>query len=371
MKWHLVWSTLFLVVLSACGKSGSVSPELLRINNSKTSLSYGELLQPETRGISRAGVGVNSNLTITSLKVPIRTVSLNTSADGGGGAIIYECEAGTNDGCLVDLTSANALENLLTGASTKSIAVGTYTHVQISTCQDEGKYTAKIQASGKVQPDGSGSTYYTQAGSGALTTTASEVGEATVHFTGCSRTYPLPTAVTVAENSTVKVKLYFDIRDIAFFGDVALGGGEAYYAGGYSYEYPAAPPGTYVGVNYLDVAGTVDEGTPTTARFRVKTAAGELGTIGLMYTSGGAYFGGYTRSFFSTDSAQGHNRFVTPLQIYSDNGDGSFTIENYGSSATGSGYFRATTFVKATDNTPRPFSAVDGTNSTYTIEALP
>lgn len=357
-----IWFSLLLLVFAlGCGKSGSVSAELRRIADARYS---------PARNAARAGVNVNSNLTITSLKVPIRGVALTSDASGGGGATIYECAAGTNDGCLVDLASASELENLLSGAAATSISAGTYGFVQVSTCMDEGTYTAKIQASGPTDPGG-GTTHYTQAGSGALSTNSADAGEATVYFTGCSRTYPLPSPVTVAEGGVVAVKLYFDIRDIAFFGNVSGGGNEAWYSGGYSFPYPTNPTTTYVGVNYLDVAGTIDSGTPTTSRYRVTSSQGDLGTIGLMYTSGGDYFGGYSRSFFSTATTQGHNRFVTPLQTFSDNGDGTFTIANYGSSATGAGYFNATTFVKATSATPRPFTDASGTSFTYTIEALP
>ncbi len=344
----------FALCLTACGKKGKVSPELLRVGSG-----------------SRSGVGVSSNLTINSLKVPIRSVSLNSSASGGDGSQIYNCSAGSNDGCLVDLASAGELQNLLSSSATE-VSAGTYTHVQISTCEQEGKYTALINASGTSDPGGSGSTLYTQSGSGELTTTSASAGEAVVYFTGCSRLYPLPSPVTVTEGGTVTVKLYFDIRDIAFFGDATVtAGNEAWFSGGSSYVYPTSPTGTYVGVNYLDVAGTVDAGTPTVSRFRVTTNSGDIGTFGLLYTSTGDYFGGFTRSYYSSATTSGHNRFVTPIQTFTDNGDGTFTVANYGSSATGPGYFNATNFVKSTSATAKDFTDNTGASAgTYTIEAI-
>jgi len=354
------------LLLPACGGGGGVTAQLLRLDTARSS---------HAAVGSRSGVDINSNITIESLKVPIRSVGLNSDASGSNGTTVYTCDADTNDGCLVDLAAAGALENLLTSATSTSIDAKTYSYVQISTCKDEGTYTGKIKASGKVDPGGSGSTLYTQSTSGALTSDVNAWGEASVYFTGCSRLYPLPTPITVTAGSTITVKLYFDIRDIAFFGDAAnAAGSQAWYAGGSSYVYPANPPGTYVGVNYLDVAGTVDTGEPTIERFRVtvdNAGDAELGTIGLMYTSAGEYFGGFSRSYFSAASEQGQNRFVTPLQTFTDNGDSTYTIANYGSSNTGVGYFNATTFVKATSATPRTFTDKDGASLTYTIEALP
>lgn len=344
-----------LFLLNACGgKKGSVTCELRRVEGT-------------TR--STRAVGASSSLTIASLKVPIREVALTASASGGGGALVYQCAAGTNDGCLVDLAAAGALENLLTTATATEIQPQTYTFAQISTCRDEGSYTGKIKASGKTDPSGAGPTLYTQAASGELTTDVTLWAETSVYFSGCSKTFPLPVPVTVVLGDPITMKLYFDIRDIAFFGSAASG--EAYRTGGNSLNATATPTVNYVGVNYLDVAGTVDSGNPTIERFRVTTSTGEIGTIGLISTSAGVYFGGFTRSYFSADTTQGSNRFVTPLQTFTSNGGDTFTVANYGSSTTGRGYFNAATFVKATSTTARPFTDQDGASAgTYTILAI-
>lgn len=58
----------------------------------------------------------------------------------------------------------------------------------------------------------------------------------------------------------------FDIADLAFFGNNASNGAlSAAYAGGYSFVYPAVPSDPFVSVGYIDVAGTVDTGTPAIA----------------------------------------------------------------------------------------------------------
>ncbi len=351
-------SGLSLLLLSACGGGdATVTAQLYSI---------APLIRtPEVQNGSAPSrnINVNTAITIESLKVPIRSISLNTSVSGGGSEI-YSCAADSNDACLVELVGT-ALQNLLTSAGAKTVSAGTYTHVQISTCKSEQVYQGKIIASGKTDPAGGGSTLYTQASSGTLTSNVLDKGAATVHFTGCSRTYPLPVPVTVTDKSTVNVKLYFDIRDIrdiAFFGDV--GGGQAYYAGGYSFVYPAAPTSTYVGVNYLDVAGTIDSGTPTIERYRVTAAAGDIGTIGLIFTSGGSYIGGFSRSFFSVDTTQASNRFVTPIQTFTETSTGVYTLQNYGSSNTGSGYFNTTAFTRASASGVA-FTDKDGNASTY------
>lgn len=359
-----------LLLLIGCGKKGTVTPELLRISSFASSRAvHSEGFDPRA-----GGVNVNSSLTIVSLKVPIRSISLQEDSSGGGGEQIYDCAADTNDGCLVDLAAESELQNLLSSAGATEASVGTYAGIQISTCKEGGAYTGKIKASGTTDPNGGGSTLYTQVGDGALTTDVASWGEASVYFSGCSRYYPLPQPVTVVEGQSIDVKLYFDIRDIAFFGDAANAGSngtgnEAWFAGGYSYTYPASPSGTYVGVNYLDVEGTVDSGSPTVSRYRFASSYGHLGTIGLIYTSGGDYIGGYTRSYFSADSTTGFNDMVTPIRIYTDNGDGTFTIGNYGSSADTT-YVQLTDFQKTTTSYSGSYTDDSGQARTYTLTAL-
>ncbi|OFZ23332.1 MAG: hypothetical protein A2X94_03790 [Bdellovibrionales bacterium GWB1_55_8] len=353
--------------LTGCGKGDAkVTPQLLRVSGS---ISAPALMNVDAQMLF-AGIDVNTGITVDSLKVPIRSITLESSTGDTG--VVYECAADSNDGCLVELTGGEALQNLLTGAGAKDIGAGTYDSVSIATCKSEGKYQGKIKATGTTDPAGGGTTLYTQAGSGELTSDVGLYAETTAYFSGCGKRYPLPLPVTVAEGEEVNVKLYFDVRDIAHFGNGASGtaASGAAFAGNPSFDtYPDAPTTTYVSVNYLDVAGTIDPGTPTIERYRLTSSDGFLGTVGLMFTSSGQYFGGFTRSYYDSTTTTGFNGFVTPVQTFTDNGDGTYTMKNYGSSSSGEGYFNTSVFKRAAAS-GLSYTEADGTGHTYSISVL-
>ena len=357
------------LTLASCGlveekeeeKTGKVTPELKRIQSS-ASLTYYDLQNNQDAG----GIKVSSDINIESLKVPIFDITLSGSDRTGQ---IYTCKAGTNDGCLVELTGT-ALSNLI-DADAVSIEEGTYDSVTIGTCRSDG-YEAKITASGQIP--GSEETYYTQAGESALSTSISNKGEATVYFSGCSRVYPLPSPITISEGDAVSVKLYFDITDIAFFGDGTndSNSGKAVYAGGSSYPYNpnSTPNTTFVGVNYLDVAGTIDTGSPSIKRFRITSTKNQTtvtqATVGFFYNSKNKYFGGYTRSYYSSTSTDGHNSFVTPVRVFENNGNDTYKVENYGESSTSS-YVKFSAF-EMSDHTGT--CTIQGSSATYSAEEI-
>ena len=357
---------------------GSVTPQLLKISTgsgaARTAMSAraAAMLVP----LSGSALQVNSDIDIAQLKAPITEIYLANGSSSSD--IIYTCSGATIDDCMVDLANATALTNLLASAGAKSVHAGTYDRVRIGSCKSGASgYYAKIKASGTYMPDLSGSTYYTQAGAATLTTDSSAWDETKVYFNGCSREYLLPTPVTVTDGGSVSVKLYFDIADIAFFGNPASSAEQtASYAGGSSFGnvYPSPPTGPYVAVGYVDVAGTIDSGTPSVERYRVTVTATmdvTKGTVGLYYTSAGAYFGGYTRSYWDTSTSAGSNHMVTPVKTFASNNDGvSYTLTNIGSSADSVGM--AFNFFQRADHTGQVADSYYGTTPlSYTATKLP
>lgn len=323
-------------------KHGSVTPQLIKLSTSSgapRAVAYRSL---SVSGLALNTLQVNSDITIAELKAPITEIML--MGTNNNSSTVYSCAGASIDDCMVNLANSAALTNLLANAPAASVKAGTYDHVKVGNCKTSSGYYAKIKASGTYMSDGSGATYYTQTASGVLTTDVSLWGETKVYFNGCSREYALPAPITVTDGSTVAVKLYFDIEDLAFFGNNASNGElAAAYAGGYSFVYPAVPTGPFVSVGYIDVAGTVDTGTPTIERYRVNvTDTNNMtlkATLGLYYTSSNAYFGGYTRSYWDSESNTGSNQLVTPIKTYTANSDGvSYLITNYGGNSNPVGF---------------------------------
>lgn len=290
-------------------------------------------------------IPVNSSLTIESLKTPLLSITL----EGGGGKVapLYTC---TGE-CLVELTG-NALTSLISAESVP-IDPGIYEIIAISNCES-GSYEAQLTASGTLDGNNTtGTTYYTQAGSGELTTDIAQKGAATVYFNGCRSEYRLATPIkidgsapiepeatesdgtNVVQTSSLNLNLYFDLEGIAAFGDASNPQAEkATTAGGATFPYDPSGAGvttTFAVVNYPDIMATATTGTPIAEHYRVSATTGqgvETGTIGLFFNADGTYFGGYTRSYFGTETTTGLNTFVTPLVLYRDNGDSTYKISN-------------------------------------------
>jgi len=82
-----------------------------------------------------------------------------------------------------------------------------------------------------------------------------------------------------------------------------------------------------------------------------------------------AYFGGYTRSYYSTESATGNNRYVTPIASFNANGDGTYHLTTYGSES-GLAYFDAPHFHMSAA-TGLSFTDAQGSTGSYTSTPLP
>ena len=203
---------LLSIGIAACGDStgldggASIRPQLKRLQT-ETSGFMAQLRAEGPAGAEQGDYPWSSAVDIESLETPIRAIWLEGDGDE---ALIYECDADSNDGCLIDLAGP-ALQDLL-GADAVNIDAGTYTSVTVSTCEDEGGYTTYLTGSVSL----AGETWVTNA-----RTVLSMDGAAqavAMEFSGCQRSYPMTEPVMVADTlgEVVPFSLYFDIRDITW-----------------------------------------------------------------------------------------------------------------------------------------------------------
>jgi hypothetical protein len=325
------------LVGSGCAEQGTTGPadgagptittQLLRLPGSAAAMS-------SVAGASLSGQAVaapspyawSSAVAISAFRSPIRGISL----EGSGQTVeIYDCEADSNDGCLVDLAGP-ALQNLLS-ATPVQIPAGTFDAVRIYTCKEEGTYQAEL--TGSVTLDG---TAYVTRSAGVLDT-AGAAEPVAIEYAGCARLYVLPTPLVVEDTAGAPIafKLYFDIRDLAW---ASLGGDET--AGGWIPGGCAGPRPEgganqpYLCTGYPDVAGVVDSVPPVIERYRLNDGA----TLGLIFQASGAFIGGFSRRYFETglNANPGFNA-DTPVETWTDNGDGTYAIATFGGTGPGGG----------------------------------
>ena len=336
-----------VTIATGCGSgSGSVTPKLISVASPSTA---------QTSDISASGVNDVAMASIISLKAPVRGIYLVNSSDNKS-AKIYDCAAGTNDGCLIELASGTALQDLL-NASSMDVDAGTYDMVQIETCKSEGSYSAKVTASASI----SSTTYYSK--SNGSVTTSSPAEEMTVTFTGCALQVKQPQSVTVSKGDSISFKLYFDPRELVWMGKSS--GGSAWVPSGCSGTGSSA----FLCMAYPNVTGTVDSANPTVERYRING----LSTFGLMFNSSGGFIGGYSRRYYSGATSGTLFNADTPIGGLTDHGDGTYELTTYGNSSdlTSSYYFKSTTFRR--QNHTSSFSLLTGgttTTGTYTATQI-
>lgn len=311
---------------------------------------------------SAAAVGAphwTSDARILSYRIPIRRMMVH-NADGSMNSGIYEC-TGSLDSCTVELNGP-ALEDLL-GAAPVNVNQGTYDNVDILTCftPDTG-YTAWVTA--EVTLDGV--TRYTHP-TEVLSTTgpAQPLG---INYTGCGRTYNLPTPLVVTDSAgaLIPFRLFFDIQDLVW---ASLGESETSraWAPG-NCTGPGPHPGSagvgmpYVCAGYPDVVGTTDVVEPKLERYYLNGG----GIIGV-YTSGSndRFIGGYSRRFLK-EGAPDSTGFeaVTPVKTFEANGDGTYTLELWGGYPDLTiPYFRAPQFRREAHS--GPYTAARAPGGTY------
>jgi hypothetical protein len=311
-----------------------------------------------------SGYAWSSAVTIDAFRVPIRAIVLRS---GNTSAEVYRCAADTNDGCLVDLAGP-ALQDLL-GATPATVRAGTYTAIEIYTCGEEGSYHGFLTGSVAL----AGSSWVTRV-AGVLDSigTAEPVQ---LEYSGCARSYPLPSPLVIGDSAgaPVALKLYFDMRDLAW---ASLGANETaggWIPGGCAGPRPGSSPAVapFLCTGYPDVAGVVDSLVPTVERYRINEGA----TIGLIFkASTGEFVGGFSRRYFEHGVASnpGFNA-DTPVNEWVANGDGTYLLSTFGGSGPGGmavgHYFSAPAFQRADHSgTATPSSGVPFTYVAVRIE---
>ncbi len=309
---------------SGPGDGPSIRAELIRLPGSAAPAAQAVGIAASVTEAN--AISWSSEMEIASFESPIRAIWLE--GDGGAMSMVYECDADSNDDCLVDLAGP-ALQDLLAAEPVTAVA-GTYTEVSVSTCEDEGQYQAYVTASVTV----GGQAYVTN--SQDVLVAGGTAEPVSVVFSGCQRRYPIPNPLVIEDTAgaTIEFKLYFDIREIAW---ASLGDPETmtgWIPGGCAGPSPGGQTSSpYLCAAYPDVAGVVDNVTPVIERYRINDGA----TIGLIFQGGsGDFIGGFTRRYFA-EGVPASPGFTadTPVEEWTDNGDGSYRLTTYGTSSEG------------------------------------
>jgi hypothetical protein len=346
----------------------------------------GRRVRAELRRTPVAATGGASLLTasnaleIESFRVPIKSINLVTSlpvgsASGNGrNTPVYTCSGTTNDECLLEF-GGTSLADLLDGRAFTAPA-DTFRSVWIETCATPGSggYTAYLRGSVVL----GGTRYYTKAAGGISATGPSEA--VPIRYQGCGRTTALPTPVsfvapadtTLARDTSLTFRMFFDIRDIAWGASGTREDGQAWLPGGCSpsvrpnFEGNAGTP--FVCTGYPDLIGTVDTRAIAVERYRLNGGA----TLGLFFTGGDAPLGGYTRRFYEpgvprTDSFSAD----VPVRSLRINPDGTVAVQTFGvdGSADSPARFRADAFARATHS--GTFTTGGGAPQAYSAVRLP
>ena len=305
-----------VALLSACGisdpeSSTSVRAELVRLPGESATAAVG----PVSSGPSLAPppAGVTSDVTVSSLLIPITLVELR--GPGEQGVSLYSCIPAADEDCLVELNGP-ALENLI-ATSEVTVSPGTYDEVAVGYCSGASQVQWDALMTAEARFDGT--TYYSRTGLGLDDSGPAEA--LALPTNGCGGGFPIepPLVVDLETEASVVLRLYFDIRDIAYAGSES----SANYA--FSCSPVTDPADPYLCTAYPTVVATYDGRLPVVERYRINSSA----TLGLNFqASSGAFIEAYVRRYFTPGEAW--NPGFTPDAFFStfvDNGDGTYRLE--------------------------------------------
>lgn len=346
------------ILTNGCSKKKSDSssssivakPELLRVqvDDYATQANTGTPLT--TLGATKTTV-----VTIKSLKYPIGSISLSgeppegqtASASGDDAMSIYECSGTDNESCLVELTG-EALTNLLASAPAKEGKVGTYSQINISPCFAGGTSTdIRVKLTAEATLDGV--VYYTNAATGLSTTGPAEE----VTFSpngGCGSVKYLTKDIIIGESSFVtkerpvgdteavtsgelkeqlNLKLYFDLANAVIAAGPSTDPNAAMEtANGDFCKGQSTRADPYICLNFPEIVGTVDSGTPTLTRMLINSS-----TIwGFYSNSDGVPFGAYQRAYYNAVyNASNEPQFLvgSMFEHFQVNADNSVSFQQY------------------------------------------
>lgn len=302
---------------------------------------------PWLSAMSAFGAANEKSFTPTSAFVPIREIAL-VQADGRE-STVYTCAAGTEAGCLVDIADQTALDALVASGSVDS---GTYTNIRIGTCTTESGYNVRLKGSVTI-----GSTPYVTHATSVLEATGTP-DLVSVAFTGCSASFVLPVPLVVTASSSQTISLFVTLNNIAWgtIGGTTLPSGCVTVSDkSVCMAYP----------NVVPYVGTV---TPSLEVFHLRKTASavgsESGQLLLFLDASDALLGGTSRRLFS-EASDAFGNFDTPLRSYEQNADGTYLLENFGSSASES-YLRFPTFSRNATHTGTVTDLFENSTIDYT-----
>lgn len=167
------------------------------------------------------------SFTPTKVMAPIIEIKLSKSGDDSHSTALYMCPSSEPEECLVEVTSENALNSLLSqGAGSESFEVqaGTYDRVVIGSGDRAGKdYFVYVE--GEVELNGV--LHYTSSEVGKpLTTDLSKKGPVKIRYNMGAYDFPIKGGLQIEAEDTIELTLVFTDKFIAQAGTtVSKGGG--------------------------------------------------------------------------------------------------------------------------------------------------
>ena len=290
MRRHSLFILALPVALAACPTDPGVTiqAELMRLPEGSPLLTYAAATVPPW----------TSNVTLTSVRTPISEIVIRGP---GISTILYQCPEATSAACRVELNGP-ALESLLP-TSAVEVNPGTYEQIEVGYCKPgETGWSSQLTGTATI----TGTTYYTRSAGNQLGITG-PAQPLTISFTGCGAGFEIVPPLVVTDTlTTVVLRLYFDMRDLAWAvrNDATTG---------HMATWPFCSGPSSVGflctayTTIFAVRGTV---VPTVERYRVNTYA----TIGLLFDATDRFVGGYNRRYYIEDA--GFEPGVNPDGFY-------------------------------------------------------
>jgi hypothetical protein len=252
-----------------------------------------------------------SNVTVTSVRTPIKEIVLYGP---GVSVYAYECPGATSAACLVELNGP-ALESLLPTGPVSAEAA-TYDEIHVGYCAPgETGWISQITGTTTI----GGTLYYTRTAGNLGTTGPAE--PVSVPYSGCGTSFAIVPPLVIADTAptTILLRLYFDIRDLAY---AALTDPSTNNARGFHCTGPATTG--FVCAAYTTITVVPGTALPSVERYRINESA----TIGLMFAAATDRFvGGYTRRFYVEDALW--NPPYTPdghFETFTSSGTGTYRL---------------------------------------------
>jgi hypothetical protein len=256
--------------------------------------------------------------------------------------------------CRIELNGP-ALHSLLPTTAVRT-QPGTYDQIVIGYCgSSETGWSALLTGTTTL----AGTTYYTRT-TGNQLGTSGPAQPVSVSFNGCASPYPIVPPLVIADTTaTILVRLYFDLRDLAYAAlndamtnQLLLGTG-------------CSGPSTtgFLCAAYTTIFAVPGTAVPAVERYRVNDNV----TIGLVFeATADRFVGGYTRRYYIEDA--GYSPGFNPdghYDVFTPSGPGTYLLtQSYGSEVNVFPAFeRATHTGTMTSNT--------GMSITYTAVRLP